>query len=96
MEGNIQNIDKNKEEGEFDNLWLELLGLPVNIILDYAFIQIAWFSILALPHTMDLFGKIILIMLLIISLGVVTWSIPGYIDVIKKLIKAHKIAHNKI
>jgi len=94
MEGNIQNKDKIKEG--FDNLWLELLGLPVNIILDYAFIQIAIFCIMALLHTTDLFGKIILIELIVISLGIVIWSIPGYIDIIKKLIKAHKIAHNKI
>jgi len=94
MEGNIQNKDKIKEG--FDNLWLELLGLPVNIILDYAFIQITIFCIMALLHTTDLFGKIILIELIVISLGIVIWSIPGYIDIIKKLIKAHKIAHNKI
>jgi len=94
MESNIQN--KNKTNREFDNLWLELLGLPVNIIIDYAFIQIAIFCIIALLHTTDLFGKIILIELIAISLGVVIWSIPYYIDTIKKLIKAHKIAHNKL
>ena len=94
MEGNISN--KNKTKDEFSNLWIELLALPVSLIIDYAFIQIGIFCLLALPHTTDLFGKIILIILAIICLGIVIWSIPGYIDTIKKLIKAHKIAHNKI
>jgi len=95
MEGNIQYRKKMKKD-EFSNLWLELLGVPLNLIIDYGLMQIGILCLLALPHTTNLFGKIILIGIAIICLGVVILSIPGYIDTIKKLIKAHKIAHNKV
>ena len=95
MEGNIQYRKKIKKE-EFSNLGLELLGIPLNLIIDYGLAQIGILCLLALPYTTNLFGKIILIEIAIICLGVVIFSIPGYIDTIKKLIKAHKIAHNKI
>jgi len=95
MEGNMQHRKKMKKD-EFSNLWLELFGIPLNLIIDYGLAQIGILCLLALPYTTDLFGKIILIGIAAICLGVVIWSIPDYIDTIKKLIKAHKIAHNKI
>ena len=86
---------KNMAKEEFSNLWLELLSLPVSLILDYFLIQIGILCLFALPHVTNLFGKIILTMIAIISLGVVIFSIPSYIDLIKKLIKAHKIVYNR-
>jgi len=94
MEGKIPN--KNETKDEFSNLWIELLVLPASLILDYALIQMGILCLSALPYTTDLFGKIFLIILTVICLGAVILSIPDYIDTIKKLIKAHKIAHNKI
>ena len=94
MEGNIQ-YRKKMNKDEFSNLWLELLGIPLNLIIDYGLAQIGILCLLALPYTTDLFGKIILIGIAIICFGTVILSMPGYIDTIKKLIKAHRIAHNK-
>jgi len=94
MEGKI--LNKNEAKDEFSNLWIELLVLPASLIMDYALIQIGILCLSALPYTTDLFGKIFLIILAIICFGTVIWSIPGDIGTIKKLIKAHKIAHNKI
>jgi len=94
MEGNIQ-YRKKMNKDEFSNLWLELLGIPLNLIIDYGLAQIGILCLLALPYITDLFGKIILIGIAIICFGTVILSMSGYIDTIKKLIKAHRIAHNK-
>ncbi len=93
MEGKIPN--KNETKDEFSTLWIELLVLPASIIMDYVFIQMGILLLSALPYTTDLFGKIFLIIWAVICFGIVVWSIPGDIGTIIKLIKFHKIAHNK-
>ena len=99
MEGNIQNIKTNKEK--IKDLWYILIWLPVFALAWYFAIKAVISGIEVILYPVELTPITLIIKLLIAVLDIilifmVLGGISFYYDVIKKLIKAHKIAHNKL
>ncbi len=99
MEGNIQNIKMDKEE--IRDLWYILAWLPIFAFIWYLFIKADILGIQAILYPIQLTPivliiKILVAILIIMTLFPVLGGILFYYDIIKKLIKAYKITHNKI
>jgi hypothetical protein len=99
MEGNIQNIKIDKKE--IWNSWYALAWLPIFAFIWYLFIKADILSIQAILYPIKLMPLILLIklaiaILIIMTIPPILGGIAFYYDTIKKLIKAYRIAHNKI
>ena len=98
MENNIQYMKMDKEE--IWNSWYALAWLPIFAFIWYLFIKADIMSIQAILYPIQLtplvlIMKILVAILIMMTIPPVLGGIAFYYDTIKKLIKAHKIAHNK-
>ena len=95
---NIQSIKMNREE--IKDLWYALILLPVFAFIWYLFIKVVISSIEIILYPVELtlitlIIKLLIAVLDVILIFIVLGGISFYYDVIKKLIKAHKIAYNR-
>jgi hypothetical protein len=99
MGGNIQYIKMDKEE--IRDLWYALAWLPIFAFIWYLFIKADILGVQAILYPIQLTPivliiKILIAILIMMTISPVIGGILFYYDIIKKLIKAYKIAHNKI
>ena len=98
MEGNIQNIELNRED--IKDLWYILAWLPIFAFAWYLLIKADILGIQAILYPIQLtlivlIMKILIAILIIMTIPTILGGIAFYYDIIKKLIKAYRIAHNK-
>jgi hypothetical protein len=99
MDGDIQNIKLDKED--IWDSWYALAWLPIFVFIWYLFIKADILGIQAILYPIQLtlivlIMKILVAILIMITIPPILGGIAFYYDTIKKLIKAHKIAHNKV
>ena len=99
MDGNIQNIKLDKED--IWDSWYTLAWLPIFVFIWYLFIKVDILGIQAILYPIQLtlivlIMKILVAILIMITIPPILGGIAFYYDIIKKLIKAHKITHNKV
>ena len=99
MEGDIQNIELNKED--IRDLWYILAWLPIFAFVWYLLIKADILGIQAILYPIQLTPVVLILKILatiifIITIPPILGGIAFYYDIIKKLIKAYKIVHNKV